>query len=56
MNEYVREFSYYYCKTNAITILIHTRSLRSIDTAKYFPNGLAELIEIWHTVFHILAF
>jgi hypothetical protein len=21
-----------------------------MDTAKYFQNGLAELVEIWHTV------
>jgi hypothetical protein len=28
----------------------HTSSLTSMDTAKYFQNGLAELVEIWHTV------
>jgi hypothetical protein len=27
-----------------------TGSLKSMDTAKYFQNGLAELVEIWHTI------
>jgi hypothetical protein len=26
------------------------RSLKSMDTAKYFQNGLTELVKIWHTV------
>jgi hypothetical protein len=25
------------------------RSLKSMDTAKYFQNGLTELVKIWHT-------
>jgi hypothetical protein len=28
----------------------YTESLKSMDTAKYFQNGLTELAEIWHTV------
>jgi hypothetical protein len=29
---------------------VYTGLLKSMDTANYFQNGLAELVEIWHTV------
>jgi hypothetical protein len=32
--------------------LHYTGSLKSMDLAKYFQNGLAELIEILHTVIY----
>jgi hypothetical protein len=31
-------------------------SLKSMDTAKYFQNGLAKLVEIWHTVIKMFRF
>jgi hypothetical protein len=41
--------------------LHYTGSLKSMDSAKYFQNGLAELIEIWHTAkvfkfYHLIVF
>jgi hypothetical protein len=29
---------------------LHTGSLKSMDTAKYFQDGLPEFAEIWHRV------
>jgi hypothetical protein len=36
--------------TTALFKNSYTGSLKSMDTTKYFQNGLAELLEIWHTV------
>jgi hypothetical protein len=36
--------------------LHYTGSLKSMDSAKYFQNGLAELIEMWHTANSYLCF
>jgi hypothetical protein len=32
------------------SLIDYTESLISMDTAEYFQNSLAELVEIWHTV------
>jgi hypothetical protein len=38
-----------------ISFKIYTGSLKSMDTPKYFQNGLAELVEIWDK-FNIIEF
>jgi hypothetical protein len=36
--------------TFAADCIQYGRLLTSMDTAKYFQNGLEEFVEIWHTI------
>jgi hypothetical protein len=47
---FVNYWIYYISSYHTIYYIKYTGSLKSMDTGKYFQNGLAELVEIWHTV------
>jgi hypothetical protein len=42
--------SHFFNDYSSFTRILHPGSLKNMDTAKYFENGLTELVEIRQTV------